>query len=1073
MRCFIRVQAVLCLCLTALISLGQGSVYTGKVLDAKTREPIDSVHIQLKNSKLSSKSDANGQFQFSAYQLPDTIILKVNGYLRFQAAFSPNNRVYYLLPSAGESSVIVETGYQRIPKERATGSFAFIDEGLLNRRISTNLLDRIDGVTPGVLFNKNQGEEAFNIRGRSTLDNGSNKPLIVLDNFPFEGDISQLNPNDIASITVLKDAAAASIWGSRSANGVIVVTTKKGKYQQPLKIHYTQNLSISQMPNLNYSRNYLPAADYIAVESLLFGRNYYNAQLSNTTTRPPLTPVVEMLNKVRQGSMSADALNAELAKLGQYDLRDQFSKYLYQREVQQQYALQLNGGSEKHHYLLSFGYDDNQERSRFNSRSRITIQMQQHFRIAPKLEFSAMLYYLHGKQQSPNGFVHRGSASFFSTTGQLYPYARIADENGQGLAITKDYRASYIDSVEALQFQPWRFNILQEINSTRHQQNTNNLIARAGIKYQINRYFSADLQYQQENQVTSTELLRNGESYAARNLINRFSVRNATTGAFTYPFPIGGLLDQSQSVLNSQNLRGLLGYNQSFASKHQVNAIAGFEIRQNRVKGFSRSLYGYDDEFGIGVTNLNFQSSLPVHPFGNALLPSPSNSTSGTLNRFVSYYGNAAYTYKGRYVFNASARADGANLFGVRTNERITPLWSVGGKWDVSKEPFYRLHWLNRLQFRATYGFNGNAVNANSLLTARFGSSFYTGLQTALLSSAPNPQLRWEKVRTVNLGMDFTMLSGRLNGTVEWYRKRGIDLLQDAILPPSTGFGSFSANGASTLTTGWELQLDYRVLQGKRIGWQVYFLLNTLHDKVIDFERRNSAAELLRANGGNLIAKPGNPLFSIYSYRWAGIDPDTGDPLGYLNGAVSKNYPAILSAGVADSLFFHGSARPTAWGSIRNEWTYGRLALSINILFKTGYYFRSSSVSLNYQDLILSRQHSDYSKRWQQKGDEVHTTVPAIIYPGNNNRNDFYTYSSVLVEPADHIRFQDVRLSYQFKPFGRRRSFNLEIYGYVNNIGILWRANKKGIDPDANDINANGENIPPMRTTSIGLKLNF
>lgn len=1073
MRAIFRVMAIYCLCFTMGSFLLHAQNYEAKILDAETKTPIAAAAVQLKKNKQLAISDASGIVKFTRIQQPDSIQITALNYRTVILLFNPQTTVYYLQPFAGESEVLVQTGYQSLPRERATGSFTQIDNQLFNRRISTNVLDRLDGVAVGILFNKNQGEEAFNIRGRSTLDNGSTRPLIVLDNFPFEGDINQLNPNDIESVTLLKDAAAASIWGSRSANGVIVITTKKGKFNEPLRISYTQNSSISELPNLYYSRNYLTAADYIAAERLLFDRNYYNAQLSNTTTRLPLTPVVEMLNRVRQGRMTTDALNTELETLSRYDLRDQFSRFIYQKEQQQQYAIQMNGGSERHSYLFSFGYDRNRERLLSNQRERYTIQMQQVFRVHPKLQFSATLYYLSGKQQSPNSFTHRGPSSFYTSNAQLFPYARIADENGNGLPVLKDFRASYIDSVEALNFQPWRFNILDEINNTEQEQLSRNLLARAGIQYKFNSALSAELQYQQEYEVIQTELLRKAASYAARNLVNRFSVRNASTGAFTYPFPLGGLLDQTQSTMNSQNLRGTLQFQKYLKGKHQIHAIAGFEIRQKRIEEYMRSLYGYDDEFGIGVTNLNYQSTLPVHPFGNATIPAVSNSISGTLNRFVSYYANGSYTYLGRYTLNANARADGANLFGVRTNERITPLWSVGGKWEISKEPFYHWRWLDQLQFRTTYGFNGNAVNANSLLTARFGSSFYTGLQTALLTSAPNPQLKWERVKTINIGFDFAAFSRRLKGSIEWYHKRGLDLLQSAVLPPSTGFNSFNGNGASTRTRGLEINLDYTLLRPQKVGWKMYLLLNTLQDQVVDFERKNSSVDLLRANGGNLIAKPGNPLFSIYSYRWAGIDPVNGDPMGYLNGAVSKNYSAMLAAGVADSLYFHGSARPTFWGSWRNEWTYGRFSLSVNVLFKGGYYFRSNSVSLNYQDLVLFRQHSDYSKRWQQKGDELVSSVPSIVYPGNNNRNEFYSYSSVLVERADHIRLQDLRLSYQFKGFGSQKNTSLELYGYLNNLGILWRANKKGIDPDTNDINASGENIPAMRTITLGLRLHY
>lgn len=1069
MRNIIRILAILCLCVTCYLLPAQTTSYQGHVLDAVTREPVAGATIQLKNSKLGVTSDVSGIFRFSSSPAADSIIIRSLNYQTLRALFQSTVTIFLLSPSSGASSVTVQTGFQSLPKERASGSYALIEKQLFNRRISTNVLDRLDGITPGVLFGKNLGEDAFTVRGRSTLDPGSAKPLIVLDNFPFEGDVNQINPNDVESVTILKDAAAASIWGSRSANGVVVITTKKGRFNQPLQIGITQNVSIGAKPDLYYNRNYLSALDYIDAERYLFDRGYYNASLANSTTRVALTPVVELLNRFRNGGISQTALNTELDKLRSIDVRDEYSRHLYQREVRQQYALQLNGGSDKHSYVFSFGYDDNQERNKFNERNRLTLHTQQVFRLHPKLELTTSLYFMTGKQNSPNSFSYRSNATYFAAGSVLYPYAQFKDASGNALSTVKDYRSSYVDSVESMGFLPWRFRTLDEIAQTQSESITRSVIARAGLLYRITTHLSAELQYQQEYQSIQGTDIKSADSYAARNTVNRFSVR-ATNGSFSYPVPQGGILEQSQAILNSQNLRGQLNYQRDFGGTHNLTTLAGFEIRQRKNNSYSRVVYGYDDEYGIGATNLNYQATQPVHPFGNALIPAAPNGISETINRYVSYYGNAAYTYRKRYTLNASARSDGANLFGVRTNERMTPLWSVGTLWDIAQESFYHLKWMQQLKLRATYGFNGNAINASSLLTLRYATSSFTGLPYAAINTAPNPELRWEKVQTINLGLDFSALTGRLNGSVEWYQKRGVDLIQNATLPPSTGFITFSGNGASTLTNGWEFVVNYSVIRQKDFGWDAHLVLNTLQDKVLEFEQVYLPTDLVRTTG-NLVAKPGKPLFGIWSYSWAGIDPTNGDPLGYLGGGISKNYTAIIAAATPDNLEFHGSARPTVWGNLRQELRYKRLAMSVNLLYKGGYYFRSGSASLNYQELVTARQHSDYLMRWQQKGDELLSDVPSILYPANVPRSDFYTYSSVLVQRGDHLRLQDVRVSYRLGPWRGKRPGSLEVYGYVNNLGILWRANKKGIDPDTNDVSAGGEAIPSIRTFTIGVNL--
>jgi len=1072
MRCLKRVLAILCLCLSNQEAFSQSQMYTGQILDAQTKEPIAMVTIQSKSSKQITLSDSLGRFTIKQMKSPDTLQFRAEGYANHTMVYQPNIKQILLTPIYGESNVTVQTGFQSIPRERATGSFAVLDNELVNRRVSSNILDRLEGVTPGVIFGKNSGEDRINIRGRSTLEalNNQAAPLIVLDNFPYEGDLNSINPNDVETITVLKDAAAASIWGSRSANGVIVITTKKGKFNQPLQIEFNQNFTITDAPNLKYSRNYVSSKDYIETEQFLFNQGYYNTTLNNNTTRTAVTPVVELLNLRRLNRISQDELDQQLATLSKYDLRDEFSKHIYRNEKRQQYSLQLKGGSAQHTYVFSIGYDKNIERLIANQNNRLTLQTQQVIKITPKLELNTSVYFLNSVNEQPNSSIYRSSTLNYVSSNGLYPYAKLADEAGNPLNTIRDYRTNYLDSVEALGFQPWRYSILNEIANTEQKTDIRNLIARIGLKYKINNRFNIDLQYQQEYQSTQTRLLRNAETYAARNLVNRFSVRNSN-GTFSYPVPIGGILDQSQSTMNSQNLRGQLNYQETINNDHSINAIAGFEIRQRNSTGFSRTVLGYDEQYGIGRSNLNYQSSLPIHPFGNLLIPSSSNLESGLINRFISFYTNAGYQYKKKYTFTISARTDGANLFGVRTNEKIVPLWSTGIGWDISKESFYQSDWIPFLKLRATYGFNGNAVNANSLLTATYFNSGTTGLPTAIISSPPNPFLRWEKVKTINIALDFSTRNNRISGTIEWYSKKGQDLLQNQELATYTGFRTIRANGAETITKGIEAQINAKLLT-RKLKWNINFLVNTLQDRVVTFDNKFLPTQLVTANGGNLVAQVGKPLFSIWSYRFAGIDPNNGDPIGILNGESSKNYSAILANTNPDSLQFHGSARPTFYGAIRQDFSYKNFSLSFNLTYKAGYFFRTNSIGLNYTDLITNRHHVDFPNRWQKPGDEKISNIPSVVYPVNIPRANFYNASSELVERGDHIRLQDIRVAYRLDTRNSKIA-QLEFYGYINNVGILWKANKKGLDPDANDNSFALDNIPPMRSYTIGLKLHL
>lgn len=1050
----------------------------GKIVN-ENGEPVRAT-ITVKGSAQAVTSDDQGEFLIRNVDEKATLVVTATNIERYEIAVNGRTdlsviRVKTKIVEGEAVTLQVNTGYENIPKERATGSFVVLNNELLNRRVSTSFLDRLEGVTSGVVFNFNTGEDRINIRGRSTLTNGSanTDPLIVLDNFPYEGNINNINPNDIENITVLKDAAAASIWGSRSANGVIVITTKKGKYNQPLQIEYTGNFTASSKPDLFYSRNYLPSADFIEVEKFLFEKGFYNGSISNTTSRPVLTPVVELLAAVRAGQISQAEADVQLNLLKSYDLRDQFSKYVYQNEIEHQQALNFRGGSSYNNYVFSVGYDHNRQMLVRNSYQRFTVSGQNTFRPFKNMEVTGGLFYTQSTGNNHNGYFFNSVAADHATSTRLFPYARFADEAGNALVTVKDYRSNYLDSVEALGFLDWRFRMLDEIALGNNSTVTSNFIIRGGIRYKISSSFNIELQYQRENQTVQTQNLRNEKTYYARNQVNRFSQRNPSTGVFTYPFPKGGILDLSNTVLTGNNLRGQLNYSGTISGDHQLTAIAGFEIRERKTEGYSRTSYGYNEAYGTSVTNLNYQNSLPLNPFGTFNISAPSGTVTGTLNRYVSFYGNAGYSFRRKYTFNASARSDGANLFGVRTNERITPLWSAGIGWEASKEGFYSIAWLPYLRVRMTYGYNGNAVNANSLLTLRFSNSSVTGLQVADVTSPPNPALKWERVSTLNSGVDFSTKNDRVSGSIEWYRKSGLDLLQDTPLPPSSGFSSYRGNGANTRTTGVDLNLDFSILQ-KRVKWNLILLSSLLKDKVTSFDQSYQAQVLTRGYG-DLIPVKGKPLFGIWSYRWAGLDPATGDPLGYLNGQPSKNYSAILAFSSPDSLVFHGSARPTFFGSVRNNFSIGRFDISFNVIYKLGYYFRRRSTSLDYADVAGSLRNLDYQRRWRKPGDEQFTDVPSLIYPGNMPRNNFYAGSEILVEKGDHIRFQDIRISYSPKkiPFKGLDKGRLQIYAYADNLGILWRANKVGLDPDRNEYVIGSTVFPPPRTITFGIKLNF
>ncbi|HEY8660843.1 MAG TPA: SusC/RagA family TonB-linked outer membrane protein [Hanamia sp.] len=1094
MKLIIGVMAILLPLLSVTAQeIPPGKMISGKILSASTGLPVAGATLTLLHQGTTVSTNASGIFSIPLASSNDDLTVSHIGFLSIKIGVS-NNTSSHLVITLQDTAIkldeaVVNTGYQSIPKERATGSFVHIDNALINRSVSTNILDRLQGVTSGLIFNAgsiNAGTRLANeqtgitIRGRSTIDEKiSADPLIVLDNFPYEGDINNINPDDIESITILKDAAAASIWGARAANGVIVLTTKKGKLSLRPKVLLNSSITFSRKPDLSYSKNFLSAPGFIDVETFLFNKGYFDADINNLDEKPMLSPVVEILLKQQSGSLSAAETQAQLNILRQQDVRHDFLQYVYRPALQSKLSINIRGGSANASWSLTAGYDKNLDVLVRNDYSRFTINSINSFIPVKNLEFTAAIIYSGSIKYDNTSTSAYGSIHAGSKYGNLYPYAKLADDQGNPLAITNRYRAGYIDSISNVAgFLDWHYRPLDEIRFADNSSGINSLILRGEIKYRFSSSLDASVQYQRQAQTTSNSNLQDINTYTARNWINLFY--NAANG--TYPLPKGGYLVLYNEALSANNFRAQVNYNQSFHSMHTINAIAGAELREINTSAIARNSFGYDPATGSSVDNLNYEDYFPLNPSGYnyASIPSPFGGVLETTNRFISYFANAGYTYREKYTATFSGRKDGANLFGVKTNDKITPLWSAGLGWHISKENFYRLPWLPYLKLRASYGANGNVYNANAYLTAKYATSSLTGLPYAVITSPPNPELRWEKVRNLNLGIDFRSKQAVISGSIEMFRKDGVDLITSALLAPSTGFSSFKGNAAGMITKGIDLTLNTRNIRGI-IEWNTTFLLSHTQEKITRIDQVFDA-KALTGNGffgspefAGLLPVVGKPLFGIYSYRWGGLDKN-GNPLGYLDDTLSTNYQGIVSRASLDNLVFNGSSRPLWFGSLRNTVSWKGLSFSANITFKLGYYFRRSSVSLNYADNIQGNTvHSDYYQRWQQVGDENHTNIPALVYPSDDNRNNFYKGSSVLIEKGDHIRLQDISLQYTFgkQNFNKLPFEQVQLYMYINNLGILWRANKQGIDPDFNDNGYGSRMIPAAKTISLGLKLSF
>ncbi|OJV20450.1 MAG: hypothetical protein BGO21_00085 [Dyadobacter sp. 50-39] len=1067
-------KKVLNLVLCTLLStacFAQQLTVRGKVLSLEDKSPLAGASIVHKASLQGVSTDSSGHFRIVIPASDPILVVSFIGYNKKEiVATGSSPLLVELEPDPNQlGEVIISSGYQQLPRERATGSFVQVDNQLLNLRVSPDIISRLEDNVPGLVFNRSGAQRsgaqsAISIRGQSTLF-GREDPLIVLDNFPYTGDLASINPNDVESMTILKDAAAASIWGAQSSNGVIVITTKKGKFNQPVQVSFNANVTAAQKPD----QFYLPrigSSDYIDIEKMLFGRGYYNT-FENDDVKTAFTPVVELLIAERDGKITVEQTNAQIEALRKNDVRKDIERYLYRTSLNQQYAVNIRGGSASSKYFVSAGYDKNLAAQLGNSFNRATVNINNTFSLLKqKLEITTALYYTSSKNTSN---AVSAAEMNISNGKPLPPYMRLADDAGNPVAVTHTYRDSFINTASQQGLLDWTYNPRNEINANDNTTRLNDYRMNLNAAYRIGQSITLQALYQYSGSSNLARNRQSKDSWYTRDMINRFTIVNAD-GTLTRPVPVGDILDINQVSSAGHSLRTQLNYNKDFGKAGNLTALVGAEIRGMNTQGYSTVYYGFDNEMATSsvVDYLSYFKSYVNPSSAYNQIPSYASLTDLT-DRYISYYGNAAYTHSGKYTVSASARLDQSNLFGVKTNQKGVPLYSAGFAWKLSSEKFYGLNWLSYLNLRTTYGYNGNIDKSLSAYTTAnfFGASSLTGLPYAVVANPPNPQLRWERTRIVNFGLDFKTKNNRISGAVEYYLKKGMDLIGDTPFAPQTGITTFRGNTANTKGNGFELNLTSQNLR-RTLGWQTTFILSYAKDKVTRYLAKPTSVAGSYLTTSSVVPTEGKPLYAVYSYPWAGLDPATGDPQGLLNGEVSKDYLAIKSSTTLDQLQYNGTLRPLVFGAIRNTFTYKGLSLSANISYRLGYYIRTPSV--NYAEILRGEGgHANYNLRWQNPGDENLTHVPSMPLVNNSARNEFYTYSSVLVQKGDHIRLQDINLSYSLSKStsGWLPVQAAQFYLYANNIGIIYKRTRSGLDPDY-------LNSPPAaRSLAAGIKVDF
>lgn len=993
---------------------------------------------------------ANGAFTIKPAYYPDTIRVVALGFASVTRIVHGPGKVHIrMTPSINRlEEVVVNTGYQTVNPNEINGSVSLITADMITAKATGNILERIQGHASGLttLVGKqetSQGGTGVLVRGLGTF-HGPMEPLIVLDGFIYDGNINNIDPHTVENVTILKDAAASSIWGARAGNGVIVITTKKGKFNQLMRISVQADRTVQAPPELPDA--YFVGADtHIEMEKFLFEQGFFDQRIRNTPYMG-LSPIVDLLSRHRDGMISQADLDREMTFWSRQDARQNYLDEFYTTATTHNLGVQINGGSERNSYMMGASYH-NRTSNLYDKENRLTIRMNNQFRIRNNLTLSANVQLNQNRFQSGrNGY---GS---FMPGGRGGDYLAFRDELGNPLPLDFNYSGYYTDSIGKDVLLDWKYYPTEEYKHRESHNNRLNLFSTLNLNYQMLSWLGITGSFQYQIQDSKQVVHTNEESYVSRDLINQYTQVNPNTGVVSHVVPIGGLYNSSEASVNSFAWRGQANLNKQLGV-HRLTGILGMELRGSGTSSKAHApLHGYQRD-PLSYAYVDVENRYP-HFITGAMSRIGTGSSALTLTnyRFVSYYGNFAYTFLNRYTLTGSARRDGSNLFGVNTNDRWKPLWSAGMGWNISNELFYEARYISDLKAVITYGRSGNVdMSKTALPIANIGTHRETGFRTAAISVINNPELRWEQLDQLSVRLDGASSNGRVHGTLAFFKKYGSDLFGDAPYD-ITGWGlreRIVRNVASMEGHGIELDLHATYIKSNKFKWEGTWYLNRNKNKTTDYYPLYSIPTLsqMLVSGDRINPVIGQPLYAIAAFRWGGLDAQ-GNPIGYIDGAPSTDYSNIInnSGFTDDNIVFKGSALPTYYGSLINNWSYGPVQFSVNIGFNLGYFVKKNHFSS--RSAVNGSIHKDYLIRWQSPGDELITNVPSFVYPVLSDRDTFYGFSESHIIPGDHIRLNYINLIYNVNTTQWRYPFrNFDLRFGLENGPVLWTKNKERLDP--------------------------
>ena len=1074
----------------------------GVVISSEDNMPLIGASVYIKAEDLSKDgnsptitgviTDIDGKFNISVPEGVTRLFCSYVGHEVQELKLVPGKDQYEitLFPSAQMLDAVVVTGYQTVERRKLTaavGKLNISDETIgAVKSIDQALAGQIAGLSVTSTSGAPGAPTKIRIRGTSSL-NGTQDPLWVLDGIPLEGtdvpqsnvlndvsniqqsSIAGLNPADIENITVLKDAAATAIYGARAANGVIVITTKKGKVGKPV-INFSSKFTY--MPTLSTNRlNMLNSQEKVDLELELLRSNFaYGDNKGGVSKIISGYGLTDAYKKGGWGALTPEA-QTDISRLR--NTETDWGDILFRDAFNQEYSLSLSGGNERVTYYTSIGYYQENGNVKGVGLDRLNIVAKTSYKVNRMLKFGVSL------------FVNRRNNKTYltDTYGLVNPvyYSRKANPYYQPFDANGNY--VYDFDVQNNSDTDLGFNIFEERKNTSNEETINALssIFDAELRFNDKLKFTTQLGLQLDK--ASKEQIADKESFSMRIIRKNSKYWDSASQSNKYFIPDGGVHKAYENTNSQITWKAMGEYRDSFNDIHELEVMVGTELRKTWYETLFSAGYGFDRQ--------TLTTKPVVFPDEDRARQFPLHQKTYKENAYVSFFSTASYSLMNRYTFGGSIRFDGSDLFGVDKKYRYLPLYSVSGLWRLSNEPFMQgtRKWMDNLAFRVSYGIQGNIDKNTSpfLLGKYIVDNILPGGSEHMIdiNSAPNKKLRWEKTQSVNVGLDFSVLNQAINLSVDYYYRKGTDLIGKQMLPLETGFVSTNINWASMVNKGVEVSLSTRNVATKNFSWYTNLNFAYNNNKVL----REAIPEAQTIPG-----REGYPVDAIFAIKTAGLDEE-GYPLFYdkegkkvtlkelyrLQDPFGLGFTVNSDVTPAEERSFYsyiGSQDTPYTGGLINTFSYKNWELTANLSFNLGGYVRTTP-SYNFINFDRGQNvNSDILDRWTPENTDGR--LPALItsekradeYYWYDQKSEIYKNLDIWVKKLNYFRLQNLRLGYRLpekmtKSLGMG-SASVAIEG--RNLLVFGSSYKNFLDPES----MYNPYAPPIpNSITFSLNLNF